>query len=62
MLPVSSHQLSQLLLLSEFHLESIILNETIQFYSIFKHGYKISSYLDLTRNSVNRKDLVGKFV
>ena len=28
MLPVCSDELSQLLLLSEFHLESIILNET----------------------------------
>ena len=30
----------------------------VQFYSIFKHDYKISSYLDLTRNSTSRKDLV----
>ena len=29
-----------------------------QFYSLFKHDYKISSYLDLIRNSANRKDLV----
>ena len=26
--------------------------------SLFKHDYKISSYLDLIRNSANRKDLV----
>ena len=30
----------------------------LQFYSLFKHDYKISSYLDLIRNSANRKDLV----
>ena len=30
----------------------------LQFNSLFKHDYKISSYLDLTRNSTNRKDLV----
>ena len=30
----------------------------LQFCSIFKQDYKISSYLDLTRNSINRKDLV----
>ena len=29
----------------------------IQFYSIFKHDYKISSDLDLTSNSTKRKDL-----
>ena len=32
--------------------------EKLQFYSIFKHDYEISSYLDLTRNSTKRKDLV----
>ena len=30
----------------------------LQFCSIFKQDYKISSYLDLTRNPINRKDLV----
>ena len=29
-----------------------------QFNSIFKHDDKISSYLDLTRNSTNRENLV----
>ena len=33
-------------------------SKKLQFYSIFKQDYKISSYLDLTRNSVNGKDLV----
>ena len=33
-------------------------SKKLQFYSIFKQDYKISSYLDLTRNSINRKDLV----
>ena len=33
-------------------------SKKLQFYSIFKHDYKISVYLDLTRNSTNRKDLV----
>ena len=27
----------------------------LRFYNIFKHDYKISSYLDLTRNSTNRR-------
>ena len=31
-------------------------SKKLQFYSLFKHGYKISSYLDLIRNSANRKD------
>ena len=33
-------------------------SKKLQFYSLFKHDYKISSYLDLIRNSGNRKDLV----
>ena len=33
-------------------------SKKLQFYSIFKHDYKISSYLDLTRNSTKRKDSV----
>ena len=33
-------------------------SKKLQFYSLFKHDYKISSYLDLIRNSANRKDLV----
>ena len=33
-------------------------SKKVQFYSLFKHDYKISSYLDLIRNSTNRKDLV----
>ena len=33
-------------------------SKKLQFYSLFKHDYKISSYLDLIRNSTNRKDLV----
>ena len=33
-------------------------SKKLQFYSLFKHVYKISSYLDLNRNSANRKDLV----
>ena len=33
-------------------------SKKLQFYCIFKHDYKISSYLDLTRNSTKRKDLV----
>ena len=30
-------------------------SKKLQFYSLFKHDYKISSYLDLIRNSTNRK-------
>ena len=33
-------------------------SKKLQFYSLFKHDNKISSYLDLIRNSSNRKDLV----
>ena len=33
-------------------------SKKLQFYSLFKHDYKISSYLDLIRNSANRKNLV----
>ena len=33
-------------------------SKKLQFSSLFKHDYKISSYLDLIRNSANRKDLV----
>ena len=33
-------------------------SKKLQLYSSFKHDYKISSYLDLIRNSANRKDLV----
>ena len=33
-------------------------SKKLQFYSLFKHDYKISSHLDLIRNSANRKDLV----
>ena len=33
-------------------------SKKLQFFSLFKHDYKISSYLDLIRNSTNRKDLV----
>ena len=33
-------------------------SKKIQFYSLFKHEYKISSCLDSIRNSANRKDLV----
>ena len=33
-------------------------SKKLQFYCIFKHDYKISSYLDLIRNLTNRKDLV----
>ena len=33
-------------------------SKKLQFYSLFKHDYKISSYLDLITNSNNRKDLV----
>ena len=33
-------------------------SKKLQFYSLFKHDYKISSYLDLIRNSNKRKDLV----
>ena len=33
-------------------------SKKLRFYNIFKHEYKISSYLDLTRNSPNRRDLV----
>ena len=38
----------------------LIIKNQIDFFNnqIFKHDYKISSYLDLTRNSTNRKDLV----
>ena len=33
-------------------------SKKLQFYSLFKHDYKISSYVDLIRNSGNRKDVV----
>ena len=33
-------------------------SKKLQFYSLFKHDYKISSYLDFMRNSTNREDLV----
>ena len=33
-------------------------SKKLQFYSIFKHDFKISSYLDLTSNSTKRKDLM----
>ena len=33
-------------------------SKKLQFYSLVKHDYKISSYLDLIGNSANRKDLV----
>ena len=33
-------------------------SKKLQFYCIFKHDYKISSYLDLIWNLTNRKDLV----
>ena len=33
-------------------------SKKLQFYSLFQHDYKISSYRDLIRNSTNRKDLV----
>ena len=33
-------------------------SKKLQFYNLFKHDYKISSHLDLIRNSANRKDLV----
>ena len=33
-------------------------SKKLQFYSLFKHDYKMSSYLDLIRNPANRKDLV----
>ena len=31
-------------------------SKKLQFYSLFEHDYKISSYLDVIRNSANRKD------
>ena len=33
-------------------------SKKLQFYSLFNHDHKISSYLDLIRNSANRRDLV----
>ena len=33
-------------------------SKKVRFYNIFKRDYKISSYLDLTRNSTNKRDLV----
>ena len=33
-------------------------SKKVRFYNIFKRDYKISSYLDLTRNSTNKGDLV----
>ena len=33
-------------------------SKKLHFYSILKHDYKISSYLDVTTNSTNRKDLM----
>ena len=35
-------------------------SKKLQFYSLFKHDYKISSYLDLIRNSTNGKDFVSE--
>ena len=39
---------------------TILHSKKLRFYNIFKHDYKISSYLDLTRNSTNRRDLVKR--
>ena len=38
--------------------QTIYHSRKLQFSSLFKHDYKFSSYLDLTRNSTNRKDVV----
>ena len=54
---VESHLL-HLFSLSPCQVPAIHHSKKLQFYSLFKHDYKISSYLDLIRNSANRKVLV----
>ena len=50
--PIRSHYIVVQFLIDPINFKKL------QFYSLFKHDYKISSYLDLTRNSTGRKDLV----